>query len=148
MVNYLYGKAEISAVIVILGAACLGALTIFLLGIYRQIKTGFRVRGLQGELGELRSRLQELEMERDYLLVQVGQLQEAVPDCCRVEAETGDPLPADDVLAGAGEVTMEKDKEMEASAPAGANVSTGPRVEDNQAKQEVEKTQKKEEKEL
>lgn len=91
VVNYLFGKADISAVIVILGAACLGALSVFLLGVYKQIKGAFRLRGLQGEVGDLRSRLQQLEFERDNLLVQLGQLQQSPADNFATVAEHSSP---------------------------------------------------------
>lgn len=77
IVNYLYGKTEISAVIVILGAAILGAFVIFLLNMFKQIKTSFRIRSLQSELNESRSQIEELKSERDALLVQLGQLQDS-----------------------------------------------------------------------
>lgn len=76
VVNYLYGKTEISAVVVILGAAILGALVMFLLNMFKQIKTGFRLRNLQGQVNDLSARVDELTGERDALLVQVGQLKE------------------------------------------------------------------------
>ncbi len=75
-INYLVGKTDVSAVLVILGAAFLGALTIFLLGVYRQVKAVLRLRALQGELTELRTQLQAVEQERDSLLLQLGQWQE------------------------------------------------------------------------
>ncbi len=77
IVNYLYGKTEISAVIVILGAAILGAFVMFLLNMFKQIKTSFHMRSLQSELGESRSQIDELKSERDALLVQLGQLQDS-----------------------------------------------------------------------
>ncbi len=75
IVNYLYGKTEISAVIVILGAAILGAFVIFLLNMFKQIKAGFRLRSLQNELNEVRSQVNELKDERDALHLKLGQLQ-------------------------------------------------------------------------
>lgn len=75
VVNYLYGRAEISAVIVILGAAILGALVIFLLNIFRQVRTGLMMRNLRQEIDNLQEKIQEIEAERDSLLVQIGQLQ-------------------------------------------------------------------------
>lgn len=76
-INYLYGRAEVPAVVVILGSAILGALVMFLLSVIRQVRANFRIRGLRNEVDELKENLLSLEGERDALLAQVGQLQEA-----------------------------------------------------------------------
>lgn len=98
IVNYLYGKTEISAVIVILGAAILGALTMFLLNIFKQIKTGWRLRNIQGQVNDLTTRVDELTDERDALLMQIGQLQqspetyEEAPEAEQPPVTTSEPL--------------------------------------------------------
>jgi len=75
-VNYLYGKAEVSAIVVILGAAILGALVIFLLSMFRQIRISFQIRSLRNEVENYKSKNAEMEKERERLLAQVEQLSE------------------------------------------------------------------------
>ena len=94
VVNYIYGKTEVFAVIVILGAAFLGALSIFVLSIFKQIVAGFRLRGLQGEMSELRSRLQQTIRERDALLLRLGQLQEGAYASPELEVKADIPSAA------------------------------------------------------
>jgi len=74
--NYLYGSAEISAVVVILGSALLGALAIFLLSIVRHIKVSLQFRSMRNEIKDLHTKAQILMEERDGLLTQVGLLNE------------------------------------------------------------------------
>jgi len=76
-VNYLYGKAEVSAIVVILGAAILGALVIFLLSMFRQIRMSFQIRSLRNELESYKNKTQELEKERERLVTQADQSVEA-----------------------------------------------------------------------
>lgn len=129
VVNYLYGKTEISAVVVILGAAILGALVMFLLNIFKQIKTGFRLRNLQGQVNDLSARVDELTGERDALLVQIGQLQEqdglekekvAEQSTEEPSEPSGEPYVAPYFMQETGEEHTSKDEE---DAPADASVS-------------------------
>jgi lipopolysaccharide assembly protein A len=76
VLNYLYGSTEISAVVVILGSAFLGALAIFLLSIVRHIKVSLQFRSLRNEIKDLHTKGQVLMEERDDLLTQLGLLQE------------------------------------------------------------------------
>lgn len=116
VVNYLYGRAEMSAVIVILGAAILGALIMFMLNLFRQIKVGFQVRGLRHEIKELKDKLAGLEKERDALLLQVGQLQEASGALKSAEAEALEkkaPGEEQEYEGVVGETEVEKGTEKE-----------------------------------
>jgi lipopolysaccharide assembly protein A len=74
--NYLFGRAEVSAVLVILGAAILGALTIFLPSLVRHVKVSIQFRGMRNEMKMLKEKIKSLEKERDALLTQAGQTQE------------------------------------------------------------------------
>ncbi len=93
-INYLYGRAEVSAVVVILGSAILGALVMFLLSLIRQVRANFQIKGLRNEVEELKDNLRNLEGERDALFAQVGQLQSTAAG-----VETG----------GAGEPTQKEE---------------------------------------
>ncbi len=74
-ISYLYGEAQVSAIVVILGSAILGALIIFLLSLFRHIRMTFTVRGLRSELNTLKEQLQEKEEESEMLQDQIEQLQ-------------------------------------------------------------------------
>ncbi len=76
-INYLYGSVELSAVLVILGSAALGALVVFILGLVKNIQGRLKLRTLRHEIKDLQGKLQIIEKERDSLLAQVGRLQEA-----------------------------------------------------------------------
>ncbi len=76
IINYLYGRTEVSAIVVILGAAILGALVIFMINLVKNIRTRLQLRSLRSEINQLKEKLHGIEKERDALLAQVGQLQE------------------------------------------------------------------------
>lgn len=76
VINYLCGSTEISAVVVILGSAFLGALAIFLLSIVRHIKASLQLRSMRNEIKDLHTKAQVMVKERDDLLTRLGLLQE------------------------------------------------------------------------
>ena len=161
IVNYLYGKTEISAVIVILGAAILGAFVIFLLNMFKQIKTGFQIRSLQSELKESRSQLSELKNERDDLLVQIGHLQNTpdTPDSAETVSEaqkpssTVEPYVTGYYMDQSESVVKEntkdgnQNKKMD-SVNHQADITSEPMVEEDMEDQEPEVWDKKDEKEF
>ncbi len=117
VVNYLYGRTEVSAVIVIIGSAILGALVVFLLSIFRQVRTGLMMRGLRQEINNLQEKIQEIEVERDSLLVQIGQLQKTGEEAGE-ETSKDDPFDVgdvDDVSSSPEELPVEGKPYMETS---------------------------------
>lgn len=72
VINYLFNTVEVSAVIVILGSAVSGAIVVFLLGVYRQIKLVVKMRGLTAEVQEREKELKELSQEHEALLNKIG----------------------------------------------------------------------------
>ncbi len=66
-INYFFGKVEVSSVIIILGSAFSGALIVFLLGIYRQIKLTVKVRGLNADIRELEKDIELLDKVNEEL---------------------------------------------------------------------------------
>ncbi len=143
IVNYLYGKTEISAVIVILGAAILGAFVIFLLNMFKQIKTGFRLRSLQSELSEVRSQVNELQNERDALLIQLGQLQES-PATAETAKAVPDPPPAAEPYV-TGYYMDQKGSETKENVE---DIASEPKGEEDFAGQEPGMTDQKDEREI
>ncbi len=79
-INYLYGKAEVSAIVVILCAAVSGAFAMFLFSIVRQIKASLRLRGLRNDIKILEERVRELEKERDFFQVKAEQFRQFYVD--------------------------------------------------------------------
>ncbi len=76
-INYLFGDMKLSAVLVILGSAVLGALVVFILGLVKNIQDKMKLRTLNHKVKDLQDRLQVIEKERDDLLMRTGRLQEA-----------------------------------------------------------------------
>lgn len=68
VINYLFNKVDVSAVIVILGAAFSGAFIVFLLGVYRQIKLVVKMRGLTADIKDRDKKLEMLSQEYEALL--------------------------------------------------------------------------------
>ena len=66
-INYFFGTVDVSSVIIILGAAFSGALIVFLLGIYRQIKLTVKVRGLNADIRDMEKELELLYGENEEL---------------------------------------------------------------------------------
>ncbi len=137
IINYLYSQAEISAVYVILGAAFLGAFVIFLLSVFKQIKTVFRFRGLQSELNEARSQISDLEDERDTLLMQLGQLQESNVTPMPEPPPVGEPYVTGYYMDKQGTETKEN-----------VDIPSAPKVEEDFPGQEQEKADQKDEREI
>lgn len=86
VINYLYGSTEVSAVVIILGAAVLGALVIFILSIFGHVKKSLQLRNMRNELKSLQEKVQSLQNERDILLANVGRLEEALANAERKTA--------------------------------------------------------------
>ena len=60
-INFLYGKAEVSAIVVILGSAIAGAVVMGILNLVRNVKQGLKIRNLKQERKKLEDQLQKLE---------------------------------------------------------------------------------------
>lgn len=79
-VNYLFGVAEVSLIVLIAGAAAAGALAMGLFSLYRGVRSVFKTRGEKKRWEELRSRLAGLEQEKGLLQAELDRLrQEAAP---------------------------------------------------------------------
>ena len=55
-VNYLYGVVETSAVLIILGSAALGALAVFIFGLFKNIVVKLQLRALNQEIKNLQEK--------------------------------------------------------------------------------------------
>lgn len=77
VVNYLFGKAEISLIVLIAGAAVAGALAMGFFSLYRRIRTAFKMRADRRRQEELRLRLTGLEQEKGRLQMELDRLLKA-----------------------------------------------------------------------
>lgn len=100
-INYFYGVVEISAVLVILGSAVLGASVVFIFGLYKNIKVKLQLRALNQEIKNLQEKLIITVKERDTFLAQVGRLQEV--SAAREQEGQGGPKEAGMMMADGAE---------------------------------------------
>ncbi len=74
-VNYLFGQADLSLIVLILGSASAGALTLGSFSLFRGIQTHLQFREARQKQTELQKRVEFLEEERSRLEIEVGRLQ-------------------------------------------------------------------------
>jgi len=74
-VNYLFGQAQLSIMVLILGSASLGALTMGFFGVFRSIRTHLKFREEHRNQEELQIRLKLLEEEKYKLEAELGKRQ-------------------------------------------------------------------------
>ena len=75
IVSYFFGKARVSAVILILGSALAGALAMALLGIVRHIKVSFQIKDLNRQNREQAEELERLKEENEGLKVMLSRVE-------------------------------------------------------------------------
>ena len=71
-VNYLFGQARVSLIVLILGSACAGALALGFFGLFRSIRTHLKFREEHRNQEELQRRLKLLEEEKNVLEIELG----------------------------------------------------------------------------
>lgn len=76
-VSYLFGKTEVSLIVLIIGSAAAGALAMGLFSLYRGIRTAFRARAERRRCEELQARLAGLEQEKGSLQRELEKLRGA-----------------------------------------------------------------------
>ena len=101
VINYLFGQDEISVVLIILGSAALGALTIGVLNLVWRVKTGFRFREYERKVENLSEKVSQLEVERDKALAELANSGEAgISTDGEEEAAGDDPSPEGEDVKG------------------------------------------------
>ncbi len=78
-VNYLFGRAEISLIILILGSACAGAVVSGLFSLLRGLRTTLRFREARRCQEELRRKVEALEQESALLAAELEGLRSPQP---------------------------------------------------------------------
>ena len=83
-VYYLFGHAQLSLPVLVLGSACAGALAMGFFGLFRGIRTHLRFREARRDQVDLQHRVDFLEKEKNRLEAEVGRLQ---MECEAADAE-------------------------------------------------------------
>ncbi len=104
-VSYLFGRAEVYLIILILGSAIAGAVAMGLFSLFRGIRTAFKFREERRLREELQSRVQTLEQEKLALEAELGravshQAQDSTPG---ESADTGETAQDAEAPPPAGE---------------------------------------------
>jgi lipopolysaccharide assembly protein A len=74
-VNYFFGQAQLTLIVLILGSACAGALTMGFFSLFRSIQTHMKFREARHNQEELQRRLEHLEEEKNKLEAELGKRQ-------------------------------------------------------------------------
>ncbi len=74
-VNYLFGQARLSLIVLILGSACAGALAMGFFSIFRGIRNHLKFQEEHRNQEELQRRLELLEEEKNKLEAELGRRQ-------------------------------------------------------------------------
>lgn len=90
-VNYLFGRADVSLIVLILGSAFAGALVMGMLSLFRSIKAALAFRQLRQEKETLQKQVRELENDKVFLEAELNKVlsvpEEPEPEF--TESETG-----------------------------------------------------------
>lgn len=74
-INYLFGEAPVSLVIVILASAFLGALVLGIFSLVGRVKHGLKARDLEGKLRKMEEELNRMKEKEEELLDQLYHLE-------------------------------------------------------------------------
>lgn len=74
-VNYLFGEASLSLIVLILGSACAGALALGFFGLFRGTRANLRFREMRHSKEDLERRVDVLEDEKMRLEAELGRRQ-------------------------------------------------------------------------
>ncbi len=78
-VSYIFGRAEISLILLILGSAFIGALAMGLFALFRSIRTAFAFREMRQKEESLQKKVKALEEEKVFLEAELNKAL-SVPD--------------------------------------------------------------------
>ncbi len=87
-VSYLFGRSDVSLILLILGSAFAGALVMGLFSLFRSIRTAFAFREMRHQQEDLRKKLKSLEEEKLFLEAELNRCS-SVSDDQEME-ETGE----------------------------------------------------------
>ena len=96
-VYYLFGHAQLSLPVLVLGSACAGALAMGFFGLFRGIRTHLRFREARRDQVDLQHRVDFLEKEKNRLEAEVGRRQMEYEVASKKEHVAEEELFAEDV---------------------------------------------------
>lgn len=101
-VNYIFGREDVSLVILILGSAFAGALVMGLISLFRSIRTALAFRQARQERTALQRQISELEEEKVFLQAELNKALSVheedegdEEETARIEPEPGQAEPGD-----------------------------------------------------
>jgi lipopolysaccharide assembly protein A len=71
-VSYIFGRAEVSLILLILGSAVVGALAMGLFSLFRSIRSALAFRQLRHQQEELQKNIKDLEEEKIFLIAELN----------------------------------------------------------------------------
>ncbi len=92
-VSYIFGRVQVSLILLILGSAVTGALAMGLFSLFRSIRSAFAFRELRHQQETLQRKVKDLEEEKIFLIaelnkaVSVPEENDSLPDEEEVEEE-------------------------------------------------------------
>ncbi|MCJ7806762.1 MAG: LapA family protein [Clostridia bacterium] len=87
-VNYVFGRTEISLILLILGSAVAGALAMGLFSLFRSIRTAFAFRKLRQQQKTLQKQVKVLQEEKIFLEAELSKAVSAAEEKDMSEAES------------------------------------------------------------
>ena len=76
-VNYIFGRSEVSLILLILGSAVTGALAMGLFSLFRSIRNAFAFRELRHQRNAIQKKLKTLEEEKIFLQAELNKASSA-----------------------------------------------------------------------
>lgn len=105
-VSYIFGRVQVSLILLILGSAATGALAMGLFSIFRSIRNAFAFRELRNQQVVLQKKVKALEEEKVFLLAELNRAV-SVPEDEDEISENEPELRQEDMLPGEEEVEEE-----------------------------------------
>ncbi len=106
VVSYIFGRSEVSLILLILGSAVTGALAMGLFSLFRSIRHALAYRDLRHQKESLQKQLKDLEEENIYLQAALNRAVSVPEEEEETAAKGSEPQP-DDTLPSEKEVDEE-----------------------------------------
>ncbi len=105
-VSYIFGRVQVSLILLILGSAVTGALAMGLFSIFRSIRNAFAFRELRNQQAVLQKKVKALEEEKVFLLAELNRAV-SVPEEEDEISESESEIRQEDLSSGVEEVEEE-----------------------------------------
>lgn len=105
-VSYIFGRVQVSLILLIIGSAVTGALAMGLFSIFRGVRNALAFREMRNQQVVLQKKVKELEEEKVFLLAELNRAV-SVPEEEDESSENESEIRQEEVLPGAEEVEEE-----------------------------------------